>query len=85
MSQIVYSNTAVNSTHGVVELNHHTDEIAFMNKDYNHFVEIKLNGGPHIIVLPENSKNEDYIKIPGDYKTFEVLTATANVAVYAVG
>lgn len=85
MSHIVYSNPTANSTANTITIGQHTDAIYFMNRDYNGFVEIKLNGGPHIVVLPESNKNETYIMVPGDYTSFQVMTATANVAVYAVG
>lgn len=85
-SHIVYSNTAVNSTANVVNIAQHTDAIYFLNKDYNGFVEIKLNGGPHTVVLPDiNGHFHGYVVVPGDYTSFQILTAGANVAVYAVG
>lgn len=85
MSHIVYSNTGVTSASGAISIGQHTDAIYFMNKDYNHFVEVRLNGGPHVIVLPEANKTENYIKVPGDYTSFQILTESATVAVYAVG
>lgn len=85
-SHIVYSNTAVTSTANTVSIGQHTDAIYFINKDYNDFVEIQLNGGPHKIVLPDiNGHFHGYVVVPGDYTSFQVLTANATVAVYAVG
>lgn len=83
---IVYTNTAVTSLSGEVSLNHHTSAIYFVNRDYNDWVTIKLDGGPHQIVLPDaNSHAHLYVKIPGDYVKFQVMTPGATVAVFAVG
>lgn len=85
-SHIVYSNTAVTSAANTVTIGQHTDAIYFINKNHNDFVEIKLNGGPHTIVLPDiNGHYHGYVVVPGDYTSFQVMTAGATVAVYAVG
>lgn len=85
-SHIVYSNTAVTSTANTVSIGQHTDAIYFINKDYNDWVEIQLNGGPHKIILPDaNGHVHNYVEIIGDYTSFRVLTAGATVAVYAIG
>lgn len=83
---IVYSTTGVTSLDGEISINHHTHAIYFINKDYNGWVTIKLDGGPHQIVLPDaNAHMHIYVKVPGDYVKFEVMTAGATVAAYAVG
>ena len=49
------------------------------------WIEIKLNG-KHSIMLPDAQAHvHNYIEIPGDYNTIEVVTANSEVAVYAIG
>lgn len=85
MSHMVYSNLAVTSVDGEVNIGHHTDAIYFLNMNLNDHVTIELNGGPHRIILRKHDKSHDYSEFIGDYKTFKVITASATVAVYAIG
>lgn len=85
-SHIVYSNTAVTSANNTVSIGQHTDAIYLINVDYNGWVEVELNNGPHKVLLPDaNGHAHAYVAVPGDYTSFRVITAGATVAVYAVG
>jgi hypothetical protein len=82
---IVYSNTELTDADGVQTISHHTYAIYVVNKDTNHWVEVKLNG-KHSVVLPDSQGHvHDYVEIAGDYNTIEVVTASSTVAVYAIG
>jgi hypothetical protein len=83
---LVYSNTAINSTHGVVSFEHHTNKIYVYNKNSSTNAEIKLNG-KYVIDIPHtpNQAVGIYVEIPGDYTTIEVLTANIDIAVMAIG
>lgn len=83
-SSLVYSSPDVTSLDGVVHLNHHTDAIYFMNQDSD-FCDIKLNGKFVIRIGHGQQEAHFYNEIPGDYVTFEILTANVNLSVYAVG
>ena len=84
---IVFSNTAATSTSGtggVVSLNTHTSCIHFYNTHATTNATVKLNGGPHQVVIPAINSGGGYVEIEGDYTTFQVMTAGVTVAVYAV-
>ena len=85
MSHIVYSDLSVTDTDGVVSIGNHTDAIYFLNTNYNDYVIIELNGGPHRVYLRKHDKLDEYSKFIGDYTSFRVVTAGAIVAVYAIG
>jgi len=79
---IVYSSTGVDSTANVVTLTGHTTSINFLNTHASTNATIKLNGGPHQVVIPAN---KNYVKVEGDYTQFQVITAGVTIAVFAVG
>jgi len=79
---IVYSNAGVDSTANTVTLVGHTTSINFLNTHASTNAVIKLNGGPHQILIPAN---KDYVKVEGDYTQFQVVTANVTVAVFALG
>lgn len=83
-STLVYSNPDVSSVDGVVNISHHTDAIYFMNQS-NDFCDIKLNGRYIVKIGHGQQEAHFYNEIPGDYTTFQILTANANISVYAVG
>ena len=71
---------------GEVSIGQHTYAIYVGAKETNHWIELKLNGGPHIVWIPDDqSHTHKYIHIPGDYTSFEVLTASSTIALYAIG
>ena len=82
---IVYSNTSLSDSDGVVTINHHTRGIYIVNIDTNHWVEVKLNGKHSVMIPDANGHIHNYVEVPGDYNTIEVVTASSTVAVYAVG
>ena len=86
MSAIVYSNGSLQDTDGAIQFSGHTTDLYIANVDTNHWIEVKLNGGPHSIWIPDgNSHQHGYVHIPGDYTKIQVMTASSTVAVYAVG
>lgn len=86
-SGIIFSNIAVTSASGasgVVSINGHTKCIHFYNTSASTDATIKLNGGPHQVVIPAISSGGGYVEIEGDFTTFQVMTAAVTLAVYAV-
>lgn len=82
---VIYSNGALTDATGEVEFNGHTTGLYIISKDTNHWVEVKLNGGPHSVWIPDaNGHQHGYVHIPGDYTRIQVMTASSTVAVYAV-
>jgi spore coat polysaccharide biosynthesis protein SpsF (cytidylyltransferase family) len=79
---IVYTGTAVTSAAGPVSIQRHTKCIHFINLHNSTNAVVRLNGGPHEIVIPAN---KNYVELEGDYTSFEVITAGVTVAVYAIG
>jgi len=79
---IVYSSTGVDSTANTVTLIGHTTSINFLNTHASTNAVIKLNGGPHQVLIPAN---KNYVSVEGDYTQFQVITANVTVAVYALG
>ena len=50
------------------------------------WVEVKMNGGPHSVLLADaNGHAHAYTEVPGDYTKIQVMTAGASIAVYAIG
>lgn len=84
-SHIVYSNTSISSTAGEVNIGQHTDAIYFLNLDNSTNADVKLNGGPHVVVIPHSNHKMGYVKIPGDYTSFEITTSSVSLSVFAVG
>jgi hypothetical protein len=86
MNQIVYSSLAIANTDGKQLLPKSTYALHFLNLTHELDVQIKLNDGPHTIIVPSCKNNyHQYVIIPGNYGSFQVLTAGASVAVFAVG
>jgi hypothetical protein len=86
MSGIVYSNGSLSDSDGEIQFAGHTTDLYIANVDTNHWVEVKLNGGPWAVWIPDaNNHNHQYVHIPGDYTKIQVMTASSNVSVYAVG
>jgi len=82
---IVYSNGALTDGDGEIQLPGHTSAVYIANVDTNHWVEVKLNGGPHSVWIPDSQGHvHNYVCVPGDYTKIEVVTETSTVAVYAV-
>ncbi len=79
---IVYSNTAVDSTANAVSIGQHTSAINFINLDGSTNAVVKLNGGPHQVLIPAG---KNYVEVKGDYTSFQVMTAGVTLAVFAVG
>ena len=86
-SGMIFSNTAVTSTSGasgVVSINGHTKCIHFYNTHATTNATVKLNGGPHQVVIPAINSGGGYVEIEGDFTSFQVITAGVTIAVYAV-
>lgn len=83
---LVYANTGITSTNGVVSMGAHTNAIHVCNMNSTTDATVKLNG-QYSILLPHipNQSFAGYVQIFGDYTTIEVLTANCTVAVYAIG
>lgn len=83
-SGMVYSTTGVTSITGAVLINSHTEALYFLNLHATNNVTIKLNGGPHQVIIPPSEISGGYVEIKGDYTTFEVITTSITVAAYAL-
>lgn len=86
-SAIIFSNIAVTSASGasgVVSTNGHTAGIYFYNTHATTNATVKLNGGPHQVVIPAVNSGGGYVEIEGDFTSFQVMTASVTLAVYAV-
>jgi hypothetical protein len=85
-SSLVYANTAINSTHGVINLGQHTDCIKLWNQSETTSAAVKFNG-QYTVVIPHTSNTgvHSYYEVCGDYTTIEVLTASCTISVYAIG
>jgi hypothetical protein len=81
---VVYSSVGITSANNTVSFNAHTTCLYLMNIDSNTDAQVKLNGGPHTVLVPHANQHKAYIEIPGDYTKIQVLTANVSVAVYAV-
>lgn len=82
---IIYSGE-VSDTDGEVTFPGHTYAVYMINKDYNDWVQVKMNGGPHSVLLADaNGHAHAYTEVPGDYTKIQVMTAGATIAVYAIG
>ena len=81
---IVYSDTSLATADGETNITHHTYSIHMLALS-NNDVEVKLNGKHSVILPAANDHGHDYVTVPGDYNTIEVVTATSTIAVFAVG
>ena len=84
---IIFSDTAVTSASGasgVVSTNGHTKCIHFYNTHATTDATVKLNGGPHQVVIPAIASGGGYVEIEGDFTSFQVMTAAVTLSVYAV-
>jgi len=83
---LVFSDTAIASTDGVISFNHHTSAVHVLNTNTATDATIRLNG-LHQIVIPHTPVQSCgiYVCIPGDYTNIEVLTASVSLSVFAVG
>ena len=83
---LVFSNTSIASTDGVVSFNHHTSAVHVLNTNTTTNATVRLNGVYSIVIphIPSQSQGA-YVCIPGDYTNIEVLTANVSVAVFAIG
>ena len=84
--QIVFSRTSIADTDGEVSVGQHTSAFYIMNKDTNHWIDVKLNGGPHVVAIPPyNTHSPHYFEIIGDYTKIQVMTASSTIAAFAIG
>jgi uncharacterized membrane protein len=83
---LVFSDTAIASTDGVISFSHHTSAVHVLNTNSSTSATIRLNG-LHQIVIPHTPTQATgvYVCIPGDYTNIEVLTAGVSLSVFAVG
>jgi len=79
---ILYSDTSVDSTAGIVSINNHTSRIYFWNQSGTTAATVRLNG-TYDIVIPKDAGF--YHEIKGDYTKFQVVTASVTLSVYAIG
>lgn len=82
----VYANTAITSTNGEININHHTSAIHLLNLSSSTDAVVKLNGIfqftiPHTPVQSSGI----YVCIPGDYTTIQVMTSSVTLSVFAIG
>jgi hypothetical protein len=82
---LVYSNTAVTSTDGVVSIGRHTSSIKLINTHATINATVRLNGGPSSVLIPAINSGGGYVELPGDYTSFEILTSSVTLAVIAFG
>ena len=81
---LVFSMPDVTSADGVINIGHHTSQIAFMNQGAD-FAEVKINGKFIIKIGHGQVEAHFYNIIDGDYTTFEILTADTTISMYALG
>lgn len=83
---LVYSDTAVASTDGVISIGHHTDCINFFNTNTTTDAVVKLNN-QFSVLIPHTPSGATgmYTKIYGDYTKFEVITSSVTLSVFAIG
>lgn len=81
---MVFSMPNVTSADGVVSIGYHTSEIGFMNQS-DLFVEIRLNGKFIIKIGHGQVEAHAYNVFAGDYTSFEIITGSATLSVYALG
>lgn len=79
---LVYSNTAVDSTANTITFTGHTSCVYFLNTHASTNAVVKLNGGPHQVLIPAG---KNYVEVEGDYTQFQVMTAGVTLAVFAIG
>lgn len=84
--QIVFSRETLTDADGQVSVGQHTSAINIINNNTNHWIEVKLNGGPHSVWIPPyNAHSPHYINVPGDYTKIQVMTASSSIRVFAIG
>lgn len=84
-SHMVFSGEFTDSDE-LVSIAQHTSALYVAAKETTHWIELKVNGGPHVVwVPPVGADTSTYMCIPGDYVSFQVITANSKVVVYAVG
>lgn len=81
-SSIVYTNTGVTSTANTVSVGSHTKAIYFWNQHDSTDATVKLNG-KHEVVIPRDAGF--YHEIKGDYTSYQVMTTSVTLSVYAIG
>lgn len=82
---VVFSGAIADSA-GEVSIGQHTYGIYASVKEGADWVTVRLNGGPHEVLLPPPGTDHNcYTFIPGDYTLFQVMTASSTVAMYAIG
>lgn len=83
---LVYANTGISSTDGVVNLGQHTDCVKVWNQNNTTAASIKLNGQYTVVIPPSPAGGSHvYHEICGDYTTIQVLTASCTLSVFAIG
>lgn len=82
---LVYANTSVTSADGQVNIGRHTSSIQFYNTHASTDAVVKINGGPHSVLIPSTTGGVGYVDIDGDYTSFEIMTASVTIAVIALG
>lgn len=80
---LIYSDTDVTSAAGVVSIGRHTDLVSFLNTHATIGAEVKLNGGPHTVLIPPGFVG--YTEVHGDFVKFEIMTADVTLAVMVFG
>jgi len=83
---LVYSNTGITSSSGVVNIGSHTNAIHLCNLNSTTSASVNLNGR-YTVLCPHTPSQSSarYIQIFGDYTTVEVLTANCTIALFAIG
>jgi hypothetical protein len=79
---IVHSRTSVDSTDEEVSTDSHTHFINFFNTHSSTNAVVRLNGGPREVLIPAG---KNYVEIKGDYTSYEVITPSVTLAVFAIG
>ena len=82
---LVYSNTAITSASGAINIGRHTSSIKFFNTHATTDAVVKINGGPLSVLIPSIAGSVGYVELYGDYTTFEVTTASVTLSVIAFG
>jgi hypothetical protein len=83
---LVYSNTGISSTNGVVSIGQHTSCVKLWNQNTGTTAAVKFNG-QYIVAIPHTSDGGPHVyhEICGDYTTLEILTAGCTISVIALG
>lgn len=83
---LIYSNTGISSTDGVVSMGQHTHSINLLNLSQSTDAVVNLNG-KYSVLIPHrpNQTQGVYTNVTGDYTSVEVITADCSVAIFAIG